>query len=183
MSDALFDILVSRLITVEGGYTNNAADRGGETNFGITAAVARENGYAGAMKAMTRADAAAIYRAKYWAKPGLYLVAPISEKVAEELFDTGVNMGTGTAGIMLQRVLNVLNDQGKIYPDVTVDGAIGPGTTKALLALSKARPARWEAVVLKGLNCLQGARYVELSENRGPNEAFTFGWLDNRVAL
>jgi lysozyme family protein len=49
------------------------------------------------MAAMTRDQASAIYRAKYWAKPGLYLVAPLSAKVAAELFDTGVNMGTGTA--------------------------------------------------------------------------------------
>ena len=183
MSDGLFDILVGRLLKVEGGYTNNPSDKGGETNFGITVAVARENGYAKPMKAMTRDDAVAIYRAKYWAKPGVYLIAPISEKIAEELFDTGVNMGTGTAGTMLQRVLNALNRQGQDYPDVLVDGAVGGNTATALAALAKKRGPKFESVVLKGMNCLQGARYIELSENRSQNEDFTWGWLDNRVSL
>jgi hypothetical protein len=74
------------------------------------------------MAAMTRDQAKAIYRAKYWAKPGLYLVAPLSARIAEELLDTGVNMGTGTAGIFLQRLLNALNERRPDYPDVKVDG-------------------------------------------------------------
>src|SRR6185369_16555833 len=121
----------------------------------------RENGYAGAMATMTRDQAKAIYRAKYWAKVGLYLIAPLSEKIAEELLDTGVNMGTGTAGIFLQRALNALNGQGKDYPDILVDGGIGPGTAAALKALLAKRGTTGEAVILKALNCLQGARYIE----------------------
>lgn len=177
-----FDQLVGPLLDVEGGYTNNPADAGGETNWGVTAQVARENGYAGPMAAMTRDQAAAIYRAKYWAKPGLYLVSPLSPKIAAELFDTGVNMGTGTAGIFLQRALNALNEQGKDYPDLHVDGGVGPGTAGALKALLAKRGAQGEAVVLKALNCLQGAHYIELAEGRSANETFEFGWLANRVA-
>lgn len=182
MTDA-FDRLVDPLLGREGGYSNNAADAGGETNWGVTAAVARENGYGGAMRAMTRDQARAIYRAKYWAKPGLYLIAPLSERVAEEIFDTGVNMGTGTAGIMFQRALNALNRQGGDYPDIRVDGAIGPGTRSAFEALLKLRGAAGEAVMLKALNCLQGARYIELAEGRAANETFEFGWLATRVSL
>lgn len=178
----LFDQLIGPLLLVEGGYTNNPADKGGETNFGVTIAVARENGYAGPMAAMTRDQAAAIYRAKYWAKPGLYLIAPLSAKIAAELFDTGVNMGTGTAGIFLQRALNALNNQGKDYPDIVVDGGIGPGTAAALKALLAKRGPAGESVILKALNCLQGARYIELAESRAANEVFEFGWLANRVS-
>jgi len=36
---------------------------------------------------------------------------------------------------------------------------------------------------LTALNCLQGARYVELARNRAANEAFLFGWLRTRVGL
>ena len=179
----LFDSLVEKLITKEGGYVFDPRDAGGETNFGITRAVARENGYAGAMAAMTRDQAKAIYRAKYWAKPGLYLIAPLSSKIAEELLDTGVNMGTGTAGTFLQRALNALNGQARDYADILVDGGIGPGTAAALKALLAKRGAAGEGVVLKALNCLQGARYIELAEGRAANETFEFGWLANRVAL
>lgn len=179
----LFDRLVLTLIGVEGGYTNNPNDTGGETNWGITIGVARENGYGGPMRAMNRDQAIAIYRAKYWAKPGLYQIAPLSEKVAEELFDSGVNMGTGTAGVMFQRALNALNRQGKDYLDILVDGGIGPGTTAAFGAYLRRNQQTGESVMLKALNCLQGARYIELSEARGQNETFTNGWLANRVGL
>lgn len=179
----LFDTLVERLVAVEGGYVNDPADPGGETNWGVTRAVARENGYDGPMRAMTRDQAKAIYRAKYWAKPGLYLVAAVSPHLAEELLDTGVNMGTGTAPIFLQRALNALNRRGRDYSDIKVDGAIGPGTMTALKAFLKRRGAAGETVLLKALNCLQGARYIAIAEGREESEDFVFGWLDNRVQL
>lgn len=182
MSD-LFGRLIGPLLGREGGYSNNPADKGGQTNFGITIAVARENGYAGPMASMTREQAIAIYRAKYWAKPGLYLIAPLSEKVAEELFDTGVNVGTGTAAIFFQRALNVLNRKGTDYPDINVDGGIGPATASAFAAYMKRNGANAEPVMLKALNCLQGAHYIELAEARSENETFENGWLANRIGL
>ena len=179
----LFDHLVEGLIGREGGYVNDPADSGGETIWGITRAVARENGYAGAMRDMTRDQAKAIYRAKYWAKPGLYHIAPLSSAIAEELLDTGVNAGTGTAGILLQRSLNVLNRLGADYPDIKVDGAIGPGTAKALAAFLKRNGRPAEGRLMKMLNALQGAFYVELAERREKDERFVNGWFDNRVGL
>lgn len=182
MSDP-FDALVGELIGREGGYVNDPSDSGGETIWGITRATARENGYSGPMRAMTRAQAVDIYRAKYWAKPGLYQVAPLSLRIAEELLDTGVNAGTGTAGILLQRSLNVLNRQGADYPDIKVDGAVGPGTAAALKAFLKRNGKPAETRLLKMLNSLQGAYYVELAEQREKDERFVNGWFDNRVDL
>lgn len=179
----VFDRLIEPLLKREGGYVNDPNDRGGETNWGVTIGVARENGYGGSMRAMTRDQAKAIYRTKYWAKPGLYLIAPLSEAVADELFDTGVNMGTGTAAIFFQRALNALNRQAKDYPDIIVDGGIGPATAAAFKAYLKRNGKTAEPVMLKTLNSLQGARYVELSEGRGQNETFTNGWMAQRVGL
>jgi lysozyme family protein len=179
----LFDQLIGPLIAREGGYSNDPNDRGGETNFGITAAVARENGYSGSMRDMTIDQAKAIYRAKFWAKPGLYLIAPLSPTIAEELFDTGVNMGTGTAAIFLQRALNALNRMAGDYPDILVDGGIGPATANAFAAYMRRNGLGAEPVMLKALNCLQGAHYIELAEGRGTQEIFLNGWLANRVGL
>lgn len=50
-----FDTAFDRLLGNEGGYVNNPADPGGETNWGVTVAVARASGYTGAMRDMTRA--------------------------------------------------------------------------------------------------------------------------------
>lgn len=178
-----FDRLVETLIGKEGGYVNDPKDSGGETIWGITVAVARENGYSGPMRNMTRDQAKAIYRAKYWAKPGLYLIAPMSERVAEELLDTGVNAGTGTAGMFFQRALNVLNRGGADYADIKVDGAIGPATAKAYASYRKRNGALAEERMLKALNCMQGNYYIELAEARSKDERFVNGWLDQRVHL
>ena len=53
--------------------------------------------------------------------------------MAEELLDTGVNCGTGFAKPLLQRALNLLNNQGKAgFPDLVIDGVYGSETLRAL---------------------------------------------------
>src|SRR5690625_1688136 len=39
--------IIDDIIRVEGAYSNNPADKGGETMYGITVSVARANGYSG----------------------------------------------------------------------------------------------------------------------------------------
>ena len=57
----------------------------------------------------------------------------ISSAVAEELLDTGVNCGINFAKPLLQRALNLLNNQGKAgYADLKVDGVYGSNTLGAL---------------------------------------------------
>ncbi|WP_375250787.1 glycosyl hydrolase 108 family protein, partial [Sphingomonas sp.] len=46
----MIDELIEAVIDREGDYADRADDRGGATRFGITEAVARANGYAGAMR-------------------------------------------------------------------------------------------------------------------------------------
>lgn len=177
------EALLNDTVAVEGGYTNNPNDAGGETNWGITVAVALANGYTGAMKDMTKAQALEIYRSKYFFKPGYGLVMGASAAIAGELFDTGVNMGPSVASTFLQRLLNVFNYEGGHYADIAVDGNVGPGTVAALRAFLAHRGDKGEGVMLKALNSLQGARYVELAEGRVKNEDFIFGWFDNRVSI
>lgn len=183
MTDA-FDTLIDALIGREGGYVNHPSDRGGETIWGITVGTARRFGYKGDMRTMPRAEAVRIYRLQYWSGPGLHLVAERSTALAEELFDTGVNMGPAVGATFLQRLLNGLNRQGRDYADIRADGDIGPATLGALDALIRKRGrAAAVSVLLKGLNCLQGARYVALAEGRSSQEDFLFGWLANRVEI
>lgn len=172
---------ISALVEREGGYTNNPDDKGGETNWGITVAVARAFGYTGDMKAMTQQTARDIYASRYWHQPRFDEVALISERVAEEMLDTGVNMGSATAGKFLQRALNVLNQNGKTYPDVTVDGGVGNMTLAALKAFLQARGQGGELVLLKMLNAQQSVRYIELAEAIPSQETFEYGWQTNRV--
>ncbi len=172
------DNMLTQLLKHEGGYVNDPNDRGGETNWGVTIAVARANGYTGPMRDMTKDQALDIYRKQYFFKPGFDKVMELSPAIAFELFDTGVNMGPTVPSRWLQRCLNALNRQGKDYPDLVVDGGIGPATIRSLKAYLDKRGDEGEHRLLAALNACQGYRYLELCEGRQPNETFFYGWLE-----
>lgn len=174
------DRIINRIIKVEGGYVADPSDSGGETNFGITVAVARQHSYIGPMRDLPRSIAFNIYTDRFWDIIRADDLAKLSEAVAEEVVDTSVNMGPNRAGKFLQRALNVLNNKGSLYRDLTVDGAVGPATISALRGYLNGRD---EETLVKALNCLQGAFYITLAERREKDERFVYGWFKNRVTL
>jgi lysozyme family protein len=176
------DAIIDDVLRNEGGYVNDSRDAGGETNFGITVATARANGYTGKMRELPRAFAIEVYRRKYVVAPGFDKIAAMSARIGAELVDTGVNMGPKVAATFLQRALNALNNQARDYLDLAVDGAAGANTRLALNAYLNRRGAEGETVLLAALNGLQAERYISLAEARQANEAFVYGWLRTRVA-
>lgn len=108
----------------EGGYTNHPSDPGGPTNFGITIHDYRRyinpNGTASDVKNMKLAQAATIYRARYW---DIQHCDEMPSGVDYAMFDYGVNSGVGRSQKVLQRILKV-----------AVDGIIGAKTLAALKA-------------------------------------------------
>jgi lysozyme family protein len=175
------DTMLAALVGREGGYTNNPADRGGPTNWGVTEQVARAFGYRGDMRLMPRQVAEAIYKQRYWLQPHFDQVADRYPDLAAELFDTGVNMGTQAAKQFLQRALNALNRGASDYPDIGVDGDIGAMTLHALDGFKAKRGAAGEAVLLKAVECLQGCKYIAIGEANQSQETFMYGWLANRI--
>jgi lysozyme family protein len=175
------DKLIDDVIAREGGFSDHPADRGGATRWGITEQVARGAGFSGAMRDLPRSEAVAIYRRLYWQAPGFDRVATRAPQLAEELFDTGVNLGISAAGAFLQRALNALNRGASDYADVAVDGAIGAQTLASLDRFLARRPTGGERVLIKAIESLQGERYVAITERRSANEAFLYGWLANRI--
>lgn len=148
-----FQIAFDRLIGNEGGYSNNPADPGGETMWGVTLTVARWNGYNGAMKDLPRATAQAIYEKQYWMPiHGEELPFP----VAFQVFDAAVNHGVQEAVKLLQAACGVL-----------IDGQIGPQTIGA---------AGGRLVGLKYL--ADRLRYYAAI----PGTTFDHGWM-NRTAM
>ncbi len=176
-----FDKAFEHTVGKEGGYSNHPSDRGGETMWGITIAVARDYGYAGSMKAMPMETAKEIYRKRYWDKTNLTEISKMSEPLAAKLFDIAVNMGVARAGIFLQTALNAFNQQEKLYNDILIDGDIGRNSLTALHSFYAKRGVSGSKVILRAINCLQGAFYIEISQTRKANEDFTFGWFLNRV--
>jgi len=173
------DELIDELIAREGGFVDHPADKGGPTRWGITQSVAHRHGYMGQMADLPRNVAALIYKKQYWRAPAFDKVAQIAPILAEELFDTGVNMGTGTAIGFLQRALNALNRNGADYPDMAVDRTIGPDTLRALEAFLAKRGPAAQGVLTKAIDALQGAHYVRLAEARPCARGISI-WLANK---
>lgn len=177
--------MIDEAIGREGGYVNDPADRGGETRWGVTARVARANGYAGAMRDLPRATAARIYRQIYYVEPGFERIGAISLPVAELLFDTGINMGTSVAGQLLQRALNLFNDGGSLWPDLKVDGVCGARTRTMLESYFQRRGAKGEGlgVLLWTIHGLRTARYEDIAVARPANERFAYGWVARQLRM
>lgn len=117
-----FDEIFDRVMKHEGGYVNNPADPGGETNWGVTIRTARANGYAGRMIDMTRDQAKEIYRVAFWER---VRGEKLHSALAFQLFDACVNHGIGNGVRMLQRAAGVADD-----------GVIGDVTMRAVQAVS-----------------------------------------------
>ncbi len=177
-----FDAVFAKTLQAEGGFVDDPRDSGGATKYGVTERVARANGYTGAMHDLSLEEAKRIARSQYWDVIRLEDVASLAPAVAHEMFDTGYNMGVGVAAKYLQRALSALNRQGSDFPDVVVDGVIGPGTISALREFLRRRGAQGVTVLIRALNAQQCARYLELAEARQKDEAFVFGWILQRVA-
>ncbi|MDU1953777.1 MAG: putative peptidoglycan-binding domain-containing protein [Atlantibacter hermannii] len=177
------DDIFNEILGKEGGYVNHPDDKGGPTKWGITQKTARAHGYMGDMKDLARDRALSILTADYWTGPRFDQVSEISPVIAAELCDTGVNMGPSVQVKWFQRWLNAFNDQQNLYPDMSVDGQIGPRTLSALKSFISKRGSEGESVLLRAINCSQGQRYLELAEQRSANESFVYGWVKNRVGL
>lgn len=175
------DQLIDTVIGREGGFSDHPADRGGATRWGVTEAVARAHGYRGDMHSFPRDEAVSIYKRIYWLRPGFDRVGNIAPQIAEELFDTGVNMGPAVAVSFLQRALNALNRGASDYPDIVPGPRIDAATLTALTIFLKRRSPNGESVLMKAIEALQGERYLNLAERRPANEAFLYGWLANRL--
>jgi lysozyme family protein len=105
----------------EGGWVNNPADPGGETNLGVTKRVWEE--YVGhpveSLKKLTKEDVAPLYELKYW-RPCYGEVLPRGLDFV--VFSMGVNAGPGRSVKLLQSSLGLVPD-----------GVIGP-TTRGLIS-------------------------------------------------
>jgi lysozyme family protein len=112
-----------KLIGHEGKYSNHPDDPGGETMYGVTKAVARANGYTGAMIDLPLDIAKAIYRKAYWET---VRADELPEAVRFDVFDASVNSGPGQAIRFLQRATGVADD-----------GRLGPLTIRAVKAMDE----------------------------------------------
>lgn len=164
---ANFEQAYKHTLFLEGGYSNHPADRGGKTKFGITHKTLKVyNKDMGENFVIDKIDlsvAMKIYRKYYW--DALHLNNFRSQAVANELFDTGVNMGIGTSAKFLQESCNLLG-----HIPLKVDGRIGPLTINASDRINS-------VILLKCLNGLQFEKYRKIIRLHPRQKVFFKGWL------
>ena len=175
------DEILDALILREGDYSNDPNDSGGATRWGISETVAKENGYIGSMKLLPKDVAKQIYIKKYWLEPKFDQIGMLSQPLAIELFDAGVNSGTGFAVKTLQDTLNLLNRQGADYPDMVVDGSLGPKSMSALATFLHKRGKDGETILLRMVNIIKGYHYIEICKKNPTQEQWLNGWVLNRI--
>lgn len=174
----------------EGGYHNgggvNSSDLGGETFKGIARRIhplwpgwffvdqaKRTSGFpmSALRDELINKMVLEFYKKMFWDVNRLDDL--ISQPIANELFDTGVNMGTGVASRFLQQGVNYLNRNQKGFRDLVVDGKIGNMTLATVNSLSTLD----SKYLFNLLNIMQGARYLEIMDRNPSQEDFIRGWL------
>lgn len=164
MADQGFSDQIGKTLAFEGGYVDDPADPGGETNFGISRrAYPTLN-----IRGLTRQAAIEIYKRDYWDAFGLSRLPPA---IGAKVFDLGVNMGTVTAIKLMQRAAIGALTGGEFR----VDGKIGPLTLAAVAAADT-------ATLLAGIRTLAAARYENIITRNPAMARFRGGWLRRAAA-
>ena len=155
-----FDACFDRVIQSEGGYVNDPADAGGETNLGVTAgawgAYLGRPINSGEMQALTKDTVKPFYRQMYWDKvKGDDLPAGVDYAV----FDFAVNAGVSRAAKFLQRSVGAVDD-----------GVIGNGTLGKVAVTNKQR-------LLAAFADQKQRFYNGLALSNPSQQKFLKGWL------
>jgi len=168
----------------EGGYVKDPADAGGETYMGISrvynpgwygwSIIDEQKSESNFPKCLDEdnelQDAVEdFYKEHYW---DVNRLDDFPQNVSREMFDTGVNLGVTRAAKYLQQSLNYLNRNGSVFPDLVVDGKIGPATVSAFNKVESDAK-----IIVIMLNTLQGNHYMEYMSKSPTQEKYARGWF------
>ena len=189
---ANFDSAYAKTMGFEGGYANDPEDVGKETYKGISRVynpswpgwkiVDEKKSDPNFPKCLDTdiiitTSVKSFYKANYW---DVNLLDSFTDQdIAEEMFDTGVNLGVSRAATFLQQSLNYLNRNENLYPEIVEDGKIGKKTMETLAFYLKYDKPIY---LLKILNVLQGMHYLNYMKKSPTQEKFARGWF-SRVTL
>lgn len=160
-----FERVIGRVLAHEGGYVNDPADAGGETNFGISKRAYPHLDIA----ALTREDAKDIYRRDYWDRLTLDRLET-DPMLRGSIFDMAVNAGPGRAVTLLQRAANAF-----IASEVAEDGGMGPITRGAVEAVPADR-------LLNAYTAIRATYYMGLARKKPSQKRFLGGWIARAFA-
>ncbi|WPP01422.1 glycosyl hydrolase 108 family protein [Pseudomonas sp. HR96] len=157
---ANFDEAIPKTLAREGGarYTETPGDAGGATRYGIS-----KRAYPSLdIRNLTEQQATAIYQRDYW--DPLCGNSILSQAIAENLFDTAVNMGVSRAVKLAQVTLG----------EHPVDGCMSPTT---LTAINRCVVETF----LTDYTLAKVMRYVGLCNRNRSQDRFLLGWLNRAL--
>lgn len=162
----------------DGGYTDDPNDTGGKTNWGWTEATLLSIGVATPPKDLTFEVAYRLYEMHQWKKVGGDAIFKHHPYLARIIFNYGVHAGWCAAVRRLQMILNLHNNQGKLWADIKEDGYWGKNTQAMLHAyLSKREHLDGHDVIFMDYLIAAGAHYQSLAKANDRYERYYFGWM------
>jgi len=194
-----FNQSLLKLLPFEGGYSIDPNDRGKETYMGISrknfpdwegwvvidGIKAKQKTYGNAISLLTKPNweilsmVHVFYHSRFWPDE----LNEIDQQVCDELFDTAVNQGIGTAIYQFHQALNALNRNQKDYiniqPRNVFNGAV-MNAYRSYMGTERYSTRNYQSCVktlIKALNYYQMARYFLIAEKAEDQEVFLFGWL------
>jgi lysozyme family protein len=157
---ANFNDAIVKTLAREGGarFTDAASDKGGATKYGIS-----QRAYPSLdIRNLTEQQARDIYKRDYWDR--ICGDAIQSQLVAENIFDTAVNMGVRTASRIAQLCIDVS----------PADGVFGSHTVDALNAFD-------EHQFLAAYTISKISRYVSICNQDKSQAKFLLGWINRSL--
>ena len=155
-----FEEAIVKTLAHEGGakFTSDPKDRGGDTKFGISQRAYPELD----IKNLTEETAKAIYKKDYWDRTEADNID--SQLIAENIFDTAVNMGVRTASRMAQKILD-------INP---ADGIIGPQSLKIINSASV-------DLFISKYTLQKVSHYVKICQKNKSQKKYLLGWMNRAL--
>lgn len=179
---AAFEVANKKSMNFEGGYVNDPDDPGAETYKGISRRYHPEVAIWPIIDKMIYMDGVVSthpeldkiihdwYKVWHWDFFGLDHIN--DQRIANEIYDSGINLGRRTVGKFVQECSNTHFEESHI---LKVDGYPGPRTQTNLAKIIVMGSARIDTLY-KQLNSEQGHHYT-MAANKNPRlKRFVVGW-------
>jgi lysozyme family protein len=182
---ANFSIAYKKTSIIEGSYSYDKDDNGGETYKGI-ARIHNPNWEGWNVIDSLKSNkffpqclnnneelnqkVYTFFRNNYWDKikgDGIE-----DQNIADELYEIAVNMGIRESILKLQKTLNILNRNENDYYNIDEDGVFGKITLNTL----NYHPKNYK-YIYNMLNILQACHYINIVKRTESQERFIRGWL------
>ena len=174
-NEAQIELMIIYILDDEGGYVDHYADRGRETNYGITRATwnaycksERDDLLPASVKDISRGEAEEYYQYRF-KRSGVWRLNP---EIYHAVFDFQVNAGRHAINALQELVIS---KKSTLAMTVDVDGVLGEKTANAVDLIYNYAGSR---KFIFDYACKRFTYYTSLVERNPSQEVFLLGWLN-----